>query len=236
MANWDQGQLSTLSQGNTLTCSTLASGQLYAIFLYNSQGNDQNATVNVVTANSTAPVPITIPGTTANEGLASLVLVSGSDSSTVAISITASSAAPSVQAWLGSVGMPINTSGLNNQPLQTNGSKQTFAKYDRYFAVPPSSWNALTITSKITQFISVQFQEAFATVYICNPGPNAAAAVTPIGPSVKYTTVLGTTPPQTISTNIFGNGSQFVWMSADSSQDSSAATIALQRLSLKALE
>jgi methylmalonyl-CoA mutase N-terminal domain/subunit len=238
MANWDQGQVSTLKQGQTLTCTTLAGGQIYGIILYNNQGNDQNATVNVVTSNSTQPVSVTVPGTTGNAGLASVVLVSGTDTSTVSISITASSAAPSVLAWLGSVSMPINTQGLTNLKLQSNGQKQPFAQCYRYFTVPASSWQALTITSSITQFVSIQFQENFATVYICNPGPNAAAAVTPIGPSVvgKYTTVLGTTPPQTISTNLFGNGTQWVWMSADSSQNSSAATIALQALSLKALE
>jgi hypothetical protein len=239
MANWDNGQVSTLQQGQTLTCTTLAAGQLYGIFLYNNQGHDQDAAVNVVTSSSTQPVKVIVPGTTSNSGLASIVLVSGSDTSTVALSITASSAAPSVQTWMGSVAMPLNTTGLSNIKMPINGQKQPFSKYDRYFVVPPSSWHALTISSSITQFISVQFLESTATVYICNPGPNATAAVTPIGPSVagKYTTVLaGGGQAQTISTNIFGNGTQWVWMNADSPQDSSSATIALQSLSLLALD
>jgi hypothetical protein len=233
MANWDNGQVQTLTQGKTLTCTALAPGQVYGIFLYNNQGHDQNATVDVVTALSQQPVQVVVPGTTANSGLASVVLVSGSDSGTVSIAITASSAAPSVQAWIGSVSMPISTVGLNNLPLANNGQKQPFAQYDRYFSVPASAWQALTISSTLTQFISLQFQQDLVTAYICNPGPNAAAAVTAIGPSMagKFTTITATsTQPQTVSTNIFGNGTQWVWMNADSGQDSTSATIALQSL------
>jgi hypothetical protein len=44
-----------------------------------------------------------------------------------------------VQCWIGSVRMPTNTAGLNNQPLPDNGTTLPFAQYDRYYAVPPSN-------------------------------------------------------------------------------------------------
>ena len=231
MANWDGGQVSTLTTGQTLTCTTLSPGQLYGLFLYNAAGNDNNATVFVTIGNQ-APQPVTVPGTTGGQGLASIALVSGSDSTTVAVSMVNQPNAQ-VQCWIGSVRMPTNTQGLNNQPLSTNGSTQPFAQYDRYYAVPPSSWQALTITSNITQFISVQFQENFATIYIVNPLPNAQASVYPMGsvsPS-NYKVVLASNPSSSIVQTLAGNGTQWVWMNADSSQNSSDATISLQALS-----
>jgi hypothetical protein len=84
MANWDGGQVSMLTSGQTLTCTTLSSGQLYGIILYNSAGNDNDATVNVALGNQQLK-QVTVPGTTANQGLASVVLVSGNDGQTVAV-------------------------------------------------------------------------------------------------------------------------------------------------------
>lgn len=234
MGNWDSGQVSSLASGQTLTCATLSPGQLYGIFLYNSAQNDNSCTVTVNVGNAFPPVPVTVPGTTAHQGLASIALVSGSDTQTVAISIVNQPNA-SITAWIGSVRMPTNTAGLNNMALPANGQPQPFGTTDRYFAVPASSWQALTINSPtITQFISVQFIENFATVNIVNPTQNATAAVYPVG-SVKlgssYVINLASNPPQSITTEFQGNGTQFVWMNADNSQDSQAATIALQPLS-----
>lgn len=233
MGNWDNGQVSTLSQGGTLTCTTLAKKQLYGIILYNSQQHDQNADVEVNWSNSQPPVKVTVPGTTANQGSASIVLVSGNDTSTVAVSIIQTSANPQVQCWLGSVSMPIDTSGLNNRELPIDGQSMPFGKYDRYYAVPPASWQALTISSSITQFISVQFQEYFATIYIVNPTKHATARVTALGSvsSDDYAIVKAKNPPRTISYNLQGDGTQWVWMNADSSGNSDSATISLQSLS-----
>ena len=234
MGNWDQGQLSTLIQGQTLTCDALAKGQLYAIFLYNSQRNDQNATVNVNWSNQSPPVAVTVPGVTAGAGLATLALVWGGDTSSVGLSVAASPGNPQVQCWLGSVSMPINTQGIHNQPLPNNGEPQPFAQYNRYYAVPPSAWQMLTIGSaSLTQFISVQFQEAFATIFIVNPVQSPILPVVGVGsvatsPKTYYTTVSG---PQMIQQPIQGNGTQWVWMNADSAQDSTAATLSLQAMS-----
>jgi hypothetical protein len=235
MANWDGGQVSNLANGQTLTCTTLNPGQLYGLFLYNAAGNDNNATLFVTVGNQ-PPKAVTVPGTTAGQGLATIVLVSGNDSTTVAVSMVNQPNAQ-VQCWIGSVRMPTNTTGLNNQPLPDNGTTQPFAQYDRYYAVPPSSWQALTITSSITQFISVQFQEYYATIYIVNPLPNAQAAVVTMGSvtSSNYTVVLAANPSNSIVQTFAGNGTQWVWMNADSSQNSSDATISLQPLAISNL-
>jgi hypothetical protein len=90
--DWNGGQLIALNPGDTATCAGgLNTGQIYAIFLYNSAGNDANAPVNVVWSNSQPPVPVTVPGTTANQGLAALCFVSGDDTNTVSISLGQSS-------------------------------------------------------------------------------------------------------------------------------------------------
>jgi len=65
-------------------------------------------------SNSQPPVPITVPGTTANAGLASLGFVSGTDTQTVSVSLPSNAGSSQVEIWLGSVGMPTNTSGLTN--------------------------------------------------------------------------------------------------------------------------
>ncbi|HBL14628.1 MAG TPA: hypothetical protein DD379_25210 [Cyanobacteria bacterium UBA11162] len=230
--NWNGGQRITLQNGQTATCSGLHLGQLYAIFLYNSARNDKNTPVNVIWSNSQPPETVTVPGTTANEGLASLVLVSGNDTNTVSVSITNTDAA-SIDCWLGSVEMPTNIQGLINQQLPANGQPQEFTKYRRYYAVPPSSWHQLTIQSNIKQFISVQFQQSKATVYIVNPTSNVEQRIIPVG-SVKkdtdYFIKMAENPPQLISVNLQGNGTQWVWMNADSQQDSQEATIKLQSL------
>lgn len=230
--DWDGGQRLTLGAGDTATCTDLNPGQLYAIFLYNSALHDTNTTVYVVGSNAQQPIPVTVPGTTANQGLASLVLVKGSDTQTISVSIPSVSANSGIDCWLGSVQMPLNTAGLNNSQLPANGQPQPFGKYARYFAVVPSSWHQLSINSAIQQFISVQFSEAFATVNIVNPIVGASANVTAFGTVLEGTDYkvqkAPASSPQTLSYEFEGNGLQSVWMNADSPQDSTGATIALQ--------
>ncbi len=240
MGNWDGGQVSTLTAGQTLTCATLNSGQIYGLFFYNAAQNDNDATVQVVWSNASPPVSVTIPGTTQGQGLATLALVSGSDTTAVSASMSSNQGNAQVQCWIGSVRMPTNLSGINNTAMPLNGQPQQFANYDRYYAVPPSEWCTLTINSPaITQFISVQFQENYATVNIVNPLQNPGTSIYAISPSViqgppgkgTYSVVAAANPPSTLSTNLQGNGTQWVWMNADSPQDSSGATISLQPLS-----
>jgi hypothetical protein len=235
---WNGGQRITLNTGDTATCTALQQGQLYAIFFYNSAGNDTDTVVNVVWSNSQPPFPVTVPGTTGDQGLASLFLVSGSDTQTVAVSIPATSANAGIDCWLGSVGMPTDTSELINGPLPANGQAQPFNKYMRYYTVPPSSWQQVTINSAINQFISVQFQEAFATVNIVNPSTHPDKNIFSVGSVTKgssgsYIVQTPTGTPQSLSYDIQGDGTQYVWMNADSLQDSASASITLQSLASK---
>ena len=232
--NWNGGQRITLRAGQTATCTTLNPGQIYAVFMYNSTQNDTNGTVNIVWSNSQPPVSVTVPGTTANAGLASLAFVSGTDTQTVSVSLGTNAGIAQIDLWLGSVSMPIDTSGLNNQQLPINGQPQEFNKYTRYFAVPPSSWQQLTIVSVITQFISVQFTSAKAAVYVVNETSNGLlpGQVVSMGPtaSASGNVTINAVTIQSIQGNLQGDGAQWVWMNADSQQDSQEATISLQSL------
>jgi hypothetical protein len=231
--NWNDGRLITLEQGDTATSTALQRGQLYGIFLYNSTMADQNITINVVWSNSQPPVLVTVPGTTANEGLASIVLVSGNDTQTISISNT-NSANTTLQAWIGSVSAPNNTTGLSNQQLPNDGRAHQFSKFNRYFAVAPSSWQQMTIQSNITQFISVQFSQDFAYINIVNPTSNSYQRVTPVGNVRKDTDYKINQPssgiPQVLTYPFQGDGTQKVWMNADSPQNSENATITWQNL------
>jgi len=232
--NWNGGQRITLKSGDTATCTTLRPGQLYGIFIYNSAQNDNTATVNVVWSNSQPPAQITVPGTTANAGLASMGFVSGTDTQTISVSVPANSGIAQVDAWLGSVSMPTNTSGLNNSPLQSNGEPYPFNKYTRYYSVPPSKWMSLTIVSTITQFISCQFRAEKATVFVVNETSNGLlkGQVTTIGPTASEPNAVTITPSQiqSIQENFQGDGTQWIWMDADSQQNSQSSTITLQSL------
>ena len=232
--NWNGGQRITLQKGDTATCTTLAPGQLYAIFVYNSAQNQTTARLNVVWSLSQPPATITVPGTTANAGLASMGFVSGTDTQTISVSLPSNSGLAQVDIWLGSVSMPTDTSGLNNQQLPADGNPYPFSKYTRYYAVPASKWYQLTIVSTITQFISCQFREAKSIVFVVNqtsngllPGQVTTMGTTASSPGVV--TIQAVTI-QSISSNLQGDGSQWVWMDADSQQDSDTATIALQSL------
>ncbi|MBS9762019.1 MULTISPECIES: hypothetical protein [Pseudomonas] len=180
------------------------------------------------------PCAHTVPGTTANAGLASLGFVSGTDTQTISVSLPSNSGIAQVELWLGSTSMPTNTSGLNNNQLQANGEQYPFNKYNRYYAVPPSNWMNLTIVSKITQFVSCQFREAAATVFVVNEASNGLlyGQVANIGPTASEpgAVTIVATQIQSVSNNLQGDGTQWVWMGADSQQDSTSASISLQSL------
>ncbi|MDA7427123.1 hypothetical protein PGB28_01530 [Primorskyibacter aestuariivivens] len=232
--NWNGGQRITLRAGDTATCTTLRPGQIYGIFAYNSAQNDNDADLVCVWSNSQPPVTITVPGTTGNHGLASMGFVSGDDTQTISVSLGTNSQNAQVEVWLGSVSMPTDTSGLSNQQLPADGTQHSFNKYQRYFAVPPSSWYNVTLVSTITQFISCQFTSKKAEVFVLNETAAGLldGQVVTMGPkaSAKDTVVITAVQSQSTSANISGGGQQYVWMNADSEQDSQSASIALQSL------
>jgi len=233
--NWDGGQRITIKGGDTASCGTLTTGQLYCVFFYNSNNTDISATVQVLTDNSQQPVAVSVPGTTSGQGLASLVLLKGSESRQVSVSLSSDQNQAQVDTWIGSVSMPTNTQDIKNDELPLDGKPHQFNQAFRYYAVPPSTWCQLQIVAQKTQFISVQFLSQQTTIYICNPTPNPTVNITPIGSVTEnkdYTVVTPKpgTPQQLITKSIIGNGTQWVWMNADSKQNSEKATISLQSL------
>lgn len=236
--NWNDGRKVDLTRGETYTCANLKQGQIYAVFLYNSANEDANIPINVNIGNAFPPATVNVPGTTENQGLAALALVSGSDTQTVSISITSQQQGSRVTAWLGSVGMPTNTTGINNLELPFNGEQQHYDKLYRYYAVPRSQWYQLTINSPVTQFISTQFTENYLTVFINNPVSDPATVIVPTGNVKQGDQGIGSYQikqaelgqPQTITYKDQGNGLQRVWIDADSSQNSNNAYIAAQYL------
>ncbi|UTM58830.1 hypothetical protein L4174_008370 [Photobacterium sp. CCB-ST2H9] len=230
---WNDGRSIALTKGDTATCEALKSGQLYAVFLYNAAGEDQDIPVNVNIGNGFPPKTVTVPGTTGNNGLAALALISGTDTQTVSISITSQQSGAKVDAWIGSVGMPTNTSGIENMQLPFNGETRSYGSRDRYYAVPESRWYQLTINSPQNQFISVQFTENQAKVFINNPVGDPGNVIVPTGTVAEgssYEIVKPKGQPQTITYDDQGNGRQKVWMNADSQQNSSDSTIVAQYL------
>lgn len=229
--NWNGGQVITLKQGDTGTCvGGLNPGQIYALFFYNAAQNDADAPINVVWSNSQPPVKVIVPGTTGNQGLAALCFVSGDDTNTVAASMGQSSAGAQVRAFIGSVKMPVDTTGINNEPLPLDGDFRAFKAFTRFYAVPQSHWYEGTIQSNINQFISVQFRENAAVVNIVNQLVDPSNVIKYAG-NAKPLVTINAVPGQTYEWPFQGNGSQFVWINADSTQNSQTAAIAVQSLS-----
>ncbi|HLJ88370.1 MAG TPA: hypothetical protein VKZ53_16240 [Candidatus Angelobacter sp.] len=225
---WDDGRRITLTGGQSARCTKLVPGQIYAAILYNGAQNQQATTVQILVGNQ-FDAPVVVPGTTANEGLASVALFTGSDSTTVEAVLLAAAGSPKVEAWLGSVSMPTNTAGIVNRELPADGKFYEFGKATRYFSVPASRRHFVTIRSVITQFISLQFREEHAQVNVVNAGPNPLRNIVPVGTvrsGIDYNVNSTTSTFTTYS--IFGDGSQWVWMSADSQQNANTAEISLQ--------
>lgn len=228
--NWNSGQLIEMGQGDTATCAgALNDGQIYALFFYNAAQNQASTTVNVVMNNTTQPVAVQVPGTTQNQGLAALCFVSGSDTNTIAASVTQGQPGAKVQAFLGSVKMPTNTAGISNRQLPTDGHVYSFNRFTRYYTVPQSHWYSGQISSNVNQFISVQFSETKAQVNIVNAIAGAKVIHT-IGETAKSQVEINSVEHETTAWNFQGDGGQIVWINADSIQDSEHASISVQSL------
>ena len=229
--NWNKGQLITLKEGDTATCNGgLNTGQLYCLFFYNAAGNDASTTLSVVWSNSQAPVMVTVPGTTQNQGLAALCFVNGDQTNTVSAAIIQGNQGANIQAFIGSVKMPLDTSGINNIPLNLDGQTHSFEKFTRYYSVPASHWYSETIQSNINQFTSVQFTEQRAQVIIVNKLVDPNNVIKYAGNAQDYVTI-AYSDTQSKTESFQGNGQQIVWINADSVQNSQAATISVQSLS-----
>lgn len=231
--DWKDGRLLTMSPGDTATCAGgLNAGQLYGLFFYNSAGADADAIVDVVWSQSHAPAQVTVPGVTQKQGLASVLFVSGNDTSTVSAAMRTEQPGTQIECFIGSVKMPTGP-GLNNQQLPTDGSTHPFQAFTRFYCVPASHWYGGTVTSNINQFIAVQFSEHHANVLVVNAMKEYSTANPP--PTVKAvgsaSFEVSCSMRQSLSWSMQGSGSQMVWINADSIQDSQTASINLQSLS-----
>jgi len=226
--DWSAGQLITMSEGDSATCLNLDQHQLYGLFFYNSANNDTDAIVTVSGSDYIRPVPFIVPGTTGNEGLAAICFVSGDDTSTVTVQLNTGQSGSSVQAFIGSVKMPIDTDGINNQSIPLNGQQQPFSKFTRYYTVPESHWYTASVTSNIDTFVCVEFTEDTATIICVNAGDGVDNVVNYYGPSAKSKVNILPTDQKTKSWPMRGNGTQFVWINADSVQNSQQASICIQ--------
>ena len=229
--NWNDGRLITINGGDTATCTGgLNPGQLYALFFYNSAQNQTRASVKVVWSNSGQPVEVTVPGTTQEMGLAALCFVSGDDTNTVSASILSGSSGVQVSAFIGSVKMPTNTNGITNAQLPLDGQQHPLTRFTRYYAVPQMHWYSATLQSDIDQFISVQFMENSAIVNIVNAVAEPDSVIQYTSPSTKDKVKVSTYKKQSTDWSFQGNGSQVVWINAESVSNTSS-TLSVQSLS-----
>jgi len=227
--NWDGGQLQTLTPGDTATCHTLNQGQLYGLIFYNSASGATDAAVSVVWSNSQPPASMIVPGTTANQGGAAMLFVSGDDTTVVSAALPGSQPGVQLQTFICSQKMPTNVSGISNQGLPADGNVHPFTKFTRYYTVPESHWYQVQVSSTLNQFISASFAMKTATVSIVNTVSDPSPIIQGVGKAASAFKIIQT-PYQTASYPIQGNGQQFVWVNADSTQNSGQAGISLQSL------
>ncbi len=230
LQDWNKGQLITLNPGDTATCQQLNSGQIYGLIFYNSAGNDAGANISVVWSQSQPPASVHVPGTTGNQGLASVLFVNGSDTTTVSAAMLQNQPGAQVQTYIASVKMPVDTTGINNQALSADGQPHAFTKFTRYYTVPASHWYQAQIQSNINQFIAIQFSQQSATVNVVNSLVDPGLLIQAVGSATSQVTK-NVVPYQAYSWPLQGNGQQLVFVNADSVQNSQSANISLQSLS-----
>lgn len=228
--NWNDGNLITLTPGDTATCTNLNSGQLYGLIFYNSASADTSTTVSVVWSNSQPPAIVQIPGTTGNEGLGSVLFVNGSDTTTISAAVLQNNPGAKVQCYIASVKMPTNTAGINNQQLPSDGHAHSFNKFTRYYSVIASHWYQAQLQSNINQFTVIQFSEQSATVNVVNKVVDPTILIQAVGMAVNQYKVIQS-DYQTVAWSLQGNGQQMVFVNTSSAQDAASATISLQSLS-----
>jgi hypothetical protein len=229
--NWDNGQVITLTEGDTARAEGLNDDQLYGLFFYNSAQNDADTVVEVTWSNSKPPKAVTVPGTTQGQGLASVLFVYGGDTTTVSAAVTQGNRGAQVQAFIGSVKMPLG-GGMDNKQLPANGQPQSFRQFTRYYTVPESHWYDVRVESDVNQFIVVQFTESKALVLVVNRLVDPSPDVQAVGQAVNLFTIQ-TSSTQSIDADLQGNGRQTVWINADSVQNSQSASITLQSLTAR---
>ena len=235
--NWDDGRLITLTRGQTAKCANLVKNQIYAVLIYNVSQIEIAALVTVVWSNAVLPSTVTVRGTTGDNAPASFLFVSGTDTDFISISLAPESQA-TIQAFIASVSMPLNTNGINNAELPNDGQFHPFQKYDRYYIESDPGWRSISIQNLDNQFICLQLVEDAATIIVVNKGLGITdGQVNKFGLTANQpdTVKIENVNLQTYSNNIQGNSGSYVWINGDSTQNSQSSLIALQQLSLMQL-
>jgi hypothetical protein len=96
--------------------------------------------------------------------------------------------------------------------------------------VPASHWYSARVQSNVSQFITVQFAEQRANVLVVNQLVDPSLNIQTVGQAKDQVTTTSSTT-QSLSWNLQGNGTQLVWINADSIQNSQQAAMSLQSLS-----
>jgi hypothetical protein len=238
LINWNDGRLVTLSAGQAARCENLVKDQLYAVLIYNSSQIDVDAAVTVVWSNQVPPSKVTVRGSTGEGAPASYLFVSGADSDFISISLGPNSEA-SITAFIVSISMPLNTTGLNSAVLALGTDFHSFNKYDRYYMEAGTGWSNVTIDNPTAQFICLQMNASNATVIVVNMGSQPVdELVNKFGPTATKvgTVLIDERAIQSYQNYIPGNSGTWVWMNGDSPLNSKTAGINLQQLStLKAM-
>jgi hypothetical protein len=227
--NWDNGNLISLSPGDSAVCQKLNQNQLYGLIFYNNVMNDAGADISIIWSNSQPPATVHVPGTTGNQGLSSVFFVNGSDTTTISAAMLQNQPGAQVQCFIASVKMPVDTNGIANLGLPLDGQNHPFTKFTRYYSVPASHWYQAQIQSNINQFISIQFTEQTATVNIVNSLVDPGSQISAVG-TAKNQYAINRVTNQNLSWSLQGNGQQIVFVNADSVQNSQSAVISIQSL------
>ncbi|NAW91378.1 hypothetical protein CAG51_12685 [Vibrio sp. V24_P1S3T111] len=234
--DWDDGRLIQLEEGQTASCTSLVSGQMYCVVVYNLSQHDRNVELTITWSNQQPPATLIVPGTTAGEGNASLILISGSDTSTISISITQGNGGK-LECWLISTSMPTNFQGLESKELPADGSAYHLPKQLIYHSVMNSGWYHLTIINKQTQSFVIQVSSQQLIIFVVNPVEHPNLNLLALGSVQEGKQYLLQMPasgeqPQYSNALIQGKGEQLIWFGASSHQDLENTIISLQSLYL----
>ncbi|MDP5212585.1 hypothetical protein ORJ66_05970 [Pseudoalteromonas tunicata] len=234
--NWDDGRLIQLEEGQTAICTSLVYGQMYCLVVYNVSQHDRNIELKATWSNQQSPATLIVPGTTANEGNASLILVSGNDTSTISIAITQGNGGK-LECWLVSTSMPTNLQGLNSKELAADGANYQMPKELIYHSVMNSGWYQLTVINKQTQSVVIQMSQQQLIIFVVNPitQPNInllALGTVQEGKQYLLQMPISGEQPQRTNALIQGKGEQLIWFGTSSQQDLENTIISLQSLYL----
>ena len=222
-----------MTGGQAAKCVNLVKDQIYAVLIYNVSQIDIAAIVTVVWSNTVPPSKVMARGTTGNNAPPSFLFVSGTDTDFISISLAPGSQA-TIETFIASVSMPLNTKGINNAELPNDSQFYPFQKYDRYHIESDTGWRLISIKNLNNQFICLQMTESAAMVIVVNTGLGITdGQVNKFGPTANQsgTVQIESVTNQTYSGNIQGNSGYYVWINGDSTQNSQSSLIALQQLS-----